>query len=319
MDLKDWLKRQDISRTPGEWPLSVDGIRYTAETIWRVPLLRYYTDHSVAHSDRIIENLSLLTEGLINNSQITPTEVFILLASAYLHDIGMLDERFNACDLEQIRIHHHELTRKLVMDGTVKLGLELVPNEIIYLIALVSEAHRETNLGENEYDEFEYGGTTIRPRLLAALLRLADELDIDHRRVDLQKIKIMNIPVESVFHWYLCYYVAGVSIKNGSIKISYQFPEDCKNYKEIVEPLIRGKIQEEYTLLETILWDYKCMVRMDNNYDMRLIPGLYRMSTEVIDVAREKNKKKHTEKILQHKKKIKYFDTITVGALESTE
>lgn len=138
MDLKSWLKREN-----NEWPPTVDSVRKAAKIIWERPLHRYYTDHSVSHSERIIEKLNDLTKGPKNSTHlISMTEMYILLAAAYLHDIGMQDERFRNGDLEQIRSQHHELTGELIRnnffkrsDRTISLGLERVPPDIVDVIA----------------------------------------------------------------------------------------------------------------------------------------------------------------------------------------
>jgi len=321
MNLKAWLRQQEEMReVGGEWPRSLDGIRAAAETIWQRPLHRYYTDHSVNHSERVIEKLSKLTNDLMDSS-ISSTEVYVLLASAYLHDIGMQDERFKGCDLDQIRIHHHELTRKIITNRSfdqssekIPLGLELVPAEIVHTIACVAEAHRQTNLRENRYREFVYGDQKIRPRLLAALLRLADELDIDCRRVHMQQLSLMDISAESELHWCLCYYVSGVRIQNGLITVHYQFPKECNDYKEIIEPLVRGNIQEEFSTLRTVLWEDGCKVTMNDRCEVRAIPGLKCMSPAVLDCALRKRKEMHTREIDYHREGITFCDSMTKAA-----
>ncbi len=318
MNLKDWLRqREGTSGVRGEWPRSLDGIHAAAEMIWERPLHRYYTDHSVNHSERVIEKLSKLAKDLMDSS-ISSTEVYVLLASAYLHDIGMQDERFKGCDLDQIRIHHHELTRKIITNRSfdqsserIPLGLELVPAEIVHTIACVAEAHRQTNLRENRYREFVCGDQKIRPRLLAALLRLADELDIDCRRVHMQQLSLMDISAESEFHWCLCYYVSGVQIQNGLITVYYQFPEECNNYRKIIEPFVTGKIEEEFPALQRILWEGGCKVTMNDRCEVRAIPGLRCMSSDVLEFALRKRKEMATKKIDYQREDIKYYDSMT--------
>jgi hypothetical protein len=202
------------------------------------------------------------------------------------------------------------LTRKIIADKKIPLGLEQVPDLIVVTIASVAEAHRQTNLREGQYKEFAYGDQTIRPQLLAALLRLADELDIDGRRVHMQLLSLMNIPTKSEFHWCLCYYVSGVHIQNGSITIHYQFPEKYDNYKEIIIPLVSSEIQKEFPALQTILWDYGCKVQMNAKFEVRFVPGLKCMSPEVIEFALEERKKKHTQEIAYHKEEIEVCDSM---------
>jgi hypothetical protein len=63
----------------------------------------HYTSHTVAHSDQIVTELShLLFDGGEPDKvrlDLSPAEAYILLASAYLHDSGMV-----ASDSEKISI-----------------------------------------------------------------------------------------------------------------------------------------------------------------------------------------------------------------------
>src|SRR5690348_15816016 len=50
-----------------------------------------FTDHSVAHSDRICDLVDKLTEPL--EEQLSQKEAFILYSAAYLHDAGLHHQR----------------------------------------------------------------------------------------------------------------------------------------------------------------------------------------------------------------------------------
>lgn len=311
MDLRNWLEQRnpDLHR-------AVDNVRAAVKVIWERPLHRYYTDHSVEHSERVIEKLNGLTEELMSTDHLYPTEVNILLVAAYLHDIGMQYERFKNGDLEQIRDRHHELTRELICnnyfkqsDRTISLGLEGVPPDIVDVIASVAEAHRRTDLSQNKYNEFKRGNETIRPRLLAALLRLADELDIDYRRVRLELLDFMNVPIKSSFHWHLCYYVSGVQITDGLIMVWYRFPEGCEHYRNIIIPFVHNKIDAEFTELQQVFWEYGVKVEVGNKTSVRYVLGLERMSPEVKNIALERCKGRYEEEIIKYSEEIRLLES----------
>ena len=67
-------------------------VRGKVEAIWKKPLLRQYTDHTVDHSFRIIQILDKFTDLL--DKSLTADEAYVLLCSALLHDIGMQQEKF---------------------------------------------------------------------------------------------------------------------------------------------------------------------------------------------------------------------------------
>jgi hypothetical protein len=62
----------------------------------------------------------------------------------------------------------------------------------------------------------------VKLPLLAALLRLGDELDADYRRVNMEVLKMRDIPPESKYHWWAHHYVQSVSIKNGTVELYFK-------------------------------------------------------------------------------------------------
>jgi hypothetical protein len=237
---------------------ALENLRAAAARIWERPLHRYFTDHGVTHSERICTLLDGLTAGMMQtDKRLVPTEAFVLLAAASLHDIGMQDERFAGGDLEEIRAHHHEQTAEMIYqvfeDPQHAFPIPLGDDPaLVEAIALVAEGHRKVDLAGGEYAPLQLGDETLRLRLLAALLRFADELDIDHRRVDLEQMKLLNLPVESQLHWWRCHYVAGVSIVDEYIRVAYRFPKDRPDYENLIIPLVENGIRAKHADLETI-------------------------------------------------------------------
>ena len=245
---------------------AVENVRAAAVRVWARPLHRYYTDHTVAHSERVSGLLDGLTAGMMaTDRRLSPAEVFILLAAAYLHDVGMQDERFAGGDpakdsgqrLEAIRAVHHEVSAELIYRAVeeagqaVALGLPDDPG-LVEGVALVAKGHRQVDLGAAEYDPFVHGDETVRLRLLAALLRFGDALDIDHRRVDLEMMRLLTLPVESQLHWWRCHYVSGVSIVDETIRVTYRLPQERPDYEGLIVPLVEGEVRAAHAALEEI-------------------------------------------------------------------
>jgi hypothetical protein len=271
---------------------ALGNVRAAAERIWKAPLHRYYTDHTVAHSERVIALLDGLTAGMMGTDQrLVPSEAFILLAAAYLHDVGMQDERFADGDLEAIRAAHHEVTAEWIYrtleapETVVDLGLPDDPG-LVEAVALVSKAHRRVDLGASDYDPFPHGGETVRPRLLAALLRFGDELDIDHRRVDLALLKLMAPPVESQLHWWKCHYVSGVNIVNEYIRIAYRFPRPRPDYEDLLIPLVEKEVRRKLASLEEIFRTHSVKLALGKP-QVRLMRSVRQLPPEIERIAGE--------------------------------
>lgn len=280
----------------GDLPGAVNNVRKAALEIWNVPKHKYYTDHSVKHSDRIVIKLEGLIQGIMDGGQrLSQHEIYVLLAAVYLHDIGMQNERFEGGDLERIRRVHEKISYKMIVgsfqEPELYRTLNLLPDpDLVESVGLVAQGHRKTVLRSDRYDEFSFGDDIIRPRLLAALLRLADSLDIDHRRVIIENLKLAKIPAESRFHWHRCYYVGGVSVKNEFIRIYFRLPPE-KGYERLIVSPIRNEIDEELTSLAYILRRYGAKIGLAEP-EVRYGKLVAEMPVEVVKFA---------EQVLEHK------------------
>jgi len=239
----------------------------------------HFTKHDVKHSDRVVEKLSILAEYL--DVHLVEEECYILLSAAYLHDIGMQSDKFK--DTKKTRNMHHILSSEMIL-GSINNNDEYPNLEIdknfCNSIALISKAHRKIDIINNtKYDDFVMGGSLIRFRLLAALLRFADELDIDFRRVNIERLKIeKNMSAESKLHWYKHYYVLGVGINQGMIRLTYRFPEEYMNTntEKMIIKFTKERILEEYEYFrEDIFWNAGIKLSLgkeDKKYDETIKP-----------------------------------------------
>lgn len=242
-------------------------IRSSVLKIWRTePIIQHYTDHTEEHSYRIIDILGRLLYE--NCSLLSDDERFILLSSALLHDIGMQSsiyagletkDQYSKEEQEQIRSRHNEASYKWIIDSlnsneAFPLGLDQCKN-VAELIAQVCRYHRQLNLLDLEDKTF--AGKKIRIRLLAALLRLGDELDADYRRAPLDVLKFRDIPINSKYHWWAHHYVGSINIDDGKITITFRIPSMYKG-SNIIYALtenIRISVERQRKDVYKILWD----------------------------------------------------------------
>lgn len=245
----------------------VGSIREAAKIFWGRTLLQDYTDHGPDHSERIIDILGALLKD--HSNDLNDYERFILLASAYLHDIGMQSPRhaglpekpvmkYSFEDVEIIRKSHNETSEKMIVESispgsSISLGLERC-TELANYIATISKYHRSLNL--MDLKDSSVAGKVVKLPLLAALLRLGDELDTDYRRVNMEILKMWDIPPESKYHWWAHHYVQSVLIRNGTVELYFRFPEKYKNSKivdtfhnKVIES-IKKQYDEVYDILD---------------------------------------------------------------------
>lgn len=154
-----------------------------------------YTDHSILHSMDVINFCNQLIGGQID--LLNADALYVLLTACYLHDTGMGVTRkdfgefcgridfgtyFETHSREDIpaliRDFHHEFSGQFIRKYA---GLLEFPSETHqWAVIQVARGHRKTDLtDEREYPldlEMPGGGRVCLP-YLAALIRLADEID----------------------------------------------------------------------------------------------------------------------------------------------
>ena len=155
-----------------------------------------YTDHTALHSMEVIDFCNKLIAH--NIEKMNADEIYVLLMAAYLHDSGMgisesdyekFAENINFGNYfkthpdstvpDIIRDFHQEFSGEYIKKYARLL--EIPSEEHIFSIIQVSRGHRKIDLwDETEYpDDYRTDkGVPICLPYLAALIRLADELDI---------------------------------------------------------------------------------------------------------------------------------------------
>lgn len=245
----------------------LQNIETTVKRIWDESFIKHYTSHRLDHSERIFQMIGQLLEE--HKDLLNEHEKFILSAAILTHDIGMQSpkhaglptkeaEAYTIADMELVREIHHETSKKMIKEifskkSNGKLEIDIC-NEYAEYIGDVSLYHRKLNL--NDLEDFAMAGETIRLRLLAALIRLGDELDHDYRRVNLEILKLQGIPSDSKFHWWAHHYVSSIIIKSGKIMIYFRFPGEYKDsnlayaFKTKVFESIKVTFLEVYDILD---------------------------------------------------------------------
>lgn len=155
-----------------------------------------FTDHTNLHSLTVIDFCNRLIGQQLD--RLNADEMYVLLMACYFHDTGMgitlsdyraFSEQIDFGSYfdthpkdnlpEIIRAFHHEFSGRFIRKYAELF--EIPSDEHLRAIIQVSRGHRKTNL----LDEREYplafrmqGGNTICMPYLAALIRLADEIDV---------------------------------------------------------------------------------------------------------------------------------------------
>jgi len=154
-----------------------------------------YTNHTFSHSAQVINYCNILI-GAENIGSFNADELYILLMGAALHDVGMgissadfaemrgsipggLDIDAGKSDRDIIRDRHQEFSAAFIR----KYGaLFEIPSEAhLHCICQLARGHRRMDLLDETAFPPSFSmpeGTVIRLPYLAALVKLADEMDV---------------------------------------------------------------------------------------------------------------------------------------------
>jgi hypothetical protein len=218
--------------------------------------LKYFTSHGVLHIGNVIDQLSAMIPDAIL-AKMNSLELFVLLCSAWLHDIGMLinrDSKGNILAEQEIRENHHVLTRDFIRENYNKLGIhDAVTAQVI---ADICYCHRrEVDIKTYLPTETKIVGTVqVRTRLLAALLRLADALDVTSKRSPEVIFKdLAYLPELSEKHWRACQLVHGIEYNAEKLAITLDTTYNNADEYELLLWKFRDIFQEFYSIRDVLI------------------------------------------------------------------
>lgn len=203
------------------------------------------TDHGVGHVKDVMTKASTILGE--NVHKLLGYEIFLLLLAIHFHDLGNIQGREN----------HEEKIREIMLQMKGILPLDLVEQLTIVAIATAHggfvDGDKDTiyHIGTDE----DCNGFKVRKKLLAAVLRFADELSDDFSRSCYEGIDIP--PQNKVFHEYSrC--LEPVTIKEETVSFHFRIPYELTQgkigkgdkevylYDEIKERLAKTMRELEY-------------------------------------------------------------------------
>jgi hypothetical protein len=234
-----------------------------------------YTIHDNRHSEAVEQKLySILPESTNLNSH----ERFFLLASIWLHDIGMspklFDNEQNPDDLfqdidekinynKEIRNKHAIRSADFIDKNFKTLGL--TQKEASDLMTMVKYHRYSAYKDLYKLDDFSANYPNIRLKLLIAYLRLADAMQVPLPcemvlPVEFKIFLAYGLDSNSLVHWFKSIYAIDVEpdFNNFSINIKLRrpTPDDEVDWHTLMEPLkkvIKLSLENELDSIKDIL------------------------------------------------------------------
>ncbi|PKN37936.1 MAG: hypothetical protein CVU62_09455 [Deltaproteobacteria bacterium HGW-Deltaproteobacteria-2] len=174
-----------------------------------------FTGHGRTHCETIERKLN---EFLPINfkKNMSAIEIYLLLNSIYLHDVGMLERDYPGQSIFEIRSLHHQRSKKIIKGRYKDFFLE---ESTCFRIADISYAHGVSDL--NEFDEIDYidGYGDIRLKLLMALLRIGDVLDWAKSRAPILTKEILKVGSDSCKYWIDHNFIESIKCDSNSFQL----------------------------------------------------------------------------------------------------
>ncbi len=270
------------------------------------PIVQFYTDHGRDHCLRLVE-ISDKFEWILGG--LSESECFLLLMSILLHDIGMqadvqkfpefskyLEETYHIRpprsifktppteDVQNyIRRNHHLLTgamlllmyqnklggaagdRQLILNG----AWQYVKGGEMQNIIDICKYHSKLDI-----QKLQVFRKPDRVRLLAALLRLFDELDITDRRVSMFFPAFNRIPLENAQYWNIHKHTqCNINAANKTIEMSFCLsPGDYSRYAAVFKKMLDQLKEKNGAVFDVI--------RIDGGYPLSYTDAVYQLDTE---------------------------------------
>lgn len=239
----EWMQKVTSSLSDSE------PARVIAEISQQEPFL-YLNNHGAGHVENVIAKASdMLVES---KCELTSYEGYLLLCALQFHDVG------NVFGRKDHEIKCREIMSK--MAGIIKDSAER--NAITRIAAVHSgcwNGQRDT-IEQLVVDGILFG-QTVRERLLASILRFADELADDSTRADRIALADHIMPKEAeIYHWY-SQSLHSVKIDKTSVDLGFEFESPLA-----VTPLTKDG--NERFLLDEIYYRTRKM-ELERRYCMR--------------------------------------------------
>jgi Uncharacterized conserved protein len=305
-------------------------IRGVMETIWAndAPrIVQNYTDHGEEHSERVACYIEKLLRGGIPSAKFTQQEIYLLLAGVYLHDIGMqcdvvkypkikeraeklgaefkitfTAETTNGYSLEEqieIRKNHHYLSAAWIdyiyeeNNPTLFPEIKSIPYDLVNDLMDVCKFHSKLSI--NDCSNFCDDYPDSRKKLIAALLRFADELDISSTRVKLNTVKTFSINPENSVFWWLHNYTKINLINSNKIHLKVDLhPKDFELYGSLIHKAYIANFINKNQPILNVLVENKVPFVIDDNSDVKSHNRAEKFPPEIAAIL---DKKKEESKI----------------------
>jgi hypothetical protein len=277
--LADWLLAQPVERLPKRSFAYQEN--YAALALNLLPLHKevtptanrvdggYLTDHGPDHIRKLISRISdLLSAG---DGDVTAYEAYLLLCAAQFHDVGNIFGRSQ----------HEDKSWEIMEKNRSSLPPDSIERRLIHEIAKAHGGDLKDKLSDLLRTD-DVASQKVRPQLLAAILKFADELAEDSDRASRFTAEQDLLEGSQIFHEYALA-LQNVSIDKESREVRFKFDLPVSKATRTFKKGPPGRVSDEYLLDEIFKRTMKAhFERMYCSRFMRPVVDLTAVSVQIV-------------------------------------
>lgn len=234
---------------------------------WERQKCVHYTNHDTQHTLKILSYIHDLKRYCM--PPLNPDEIYVLLGSAYLHDISMqfpellIKKDLSSLDYkdwEEIRSNHRKILKLIINEKLFDFFKEKSDYKHFPYhshMETICVDHNASNTGTNFFETVKViGGENIRIRLLLALIQCTDALHISPDRNNFNSDD--SLPLPSKKYWWKNYYVREVLFDERCMRLipHYVIPESFLERMDVFLEFAEHNFKGFHGDALDVLWDH---------------------------------------------------------------
>lgn len=264
------------------------------------------TDHGPDHIKTVINRAAALLDDPENNNVLNGYEIYLLLCAIHFHDLGNIFGRSM----------HEKRVSEMMAEVSSILG-DSVEKDMIRKIA---EAHGGKVNGDKDtishlVAKTPINGIDVRPRMLAAILKFADELADDSYRANHALLALGAIPKSSIIYHKYASCLHSVMLRDSctSVEINYFINVEDMKLKFPKFNLETSRYRQVYILDEVFERLHKMYI--ERLYCNRFMAPVVQVQSIIVNIKTIKLDEKIGEELPEINFRLEEFKIIVCGSL----
>jgi ribonuclease BN (tRNA processing enzyme) len=258
-----------VSNILSEFIPGIEIVRKIADKLLRKTSVLEFTNNSLEHSDAVVKNIEkIITEF---NIQLSKQELYILITSGYLHNIG-LSAGYKLAEIEKniyphigkedIRKMYPQISSDIIensdLQNSLDIKLQFPSSEYSSIISKICYSHNSISRLNQLPDNSSIYNINIRTRLLGAILYLGDNLHVGRKRVNTNNLPKINASLNRRLFWFSYSCIEKYEISKNIISFYFGKPKNIskKDFQEFITEPITSHFQKEFLRLSLIFENY---------------------------------------------------------------